>query len=380
VSGPAPLTDFEIATGDIVGADPGSPPLPPYDGRSPRAALEDALLPALARDPCVVTFSGGRDSSAMLAVATHVARREGLPLPVPMTLRYPDNPDSEESDWQQLVIDHLGLRNWELVEIQDEHDLVGPLAARALRAHGVLFPPNTHSHMSMMERAHGGAIVTGIDGDGLLGDWIYDNVAGVLSWRRRPELRDAARLALHAAPPAVRAAVIRRRLRRPYTWLRPDALHRTRALVAAEMVAEPRSWRARIPWWRARRYLALDVHGYEQVSADYGVLPVHPFLDPVFLSALAHEGGRLGAGDRSDVMRLLFGDLLPELVIVRGDKATFDTSFWHDHSREFARNWDGTGVDPAIVDVDRLHALWQRDVPPPGTAMLLQAAWLATQR
>ncbi len=373
------LTDFEIATGEIVGAEPASPPIPPYDGRSPRAALEAALLPALACDPCVVTFSGGRDSSAMLAVATHVARREGLQPPVPMTLRYPDNPDSEESDWQQLVIDHLGLRDWEVQEVHDEHDLVGPLAARALRAHGVLFPANTHSHISMLERARGGAIVTGIDGDGLLGDWLFDNVAELLSRRRRPVVRDVARLAMHAAPRAVRAGVITRRLRRPDTWLRPQALRRWTAEVAAEMVSEPRLWQQRIRWWRARRYLALDVHAYELLSADFGVLSVHPFLDPAFLSALAHEGGRLGVGDRTDAMRLLFGDLLPDALLARADKATFDTSFWHDHSRAFARQWDGSGVDPGVVDVDRLQALWRRDVPPPGTAMLLQAAWLASQ-
>ena len=47
--------------------------------RDPRRALEHVVREALLRPPCGVAFSGGRDSSAVLAVAAHVARRDGLP-------------------------------------------------------------------------------------------------------------------------------------------------------------------------------------------------------------------------------------------------------------------------------------------------------------
>ena len=61
-------------------------------GLTPLAALEEAILPALRRPPCLVSFSGGRDSSCVLAAATRAARREGLQPPVPVTLRVSNAP------------------------------------------------------------------------------------------------------------------------------------------------------------------------------------------------------------------------------------------------------------------------------------------------
>jgi hypothetical protein len=43
-----------------------------------------AILPALRRTPCLVSFSGGRDSSSVLGAATRAGRRQGLSLPVPI--------------------------------------------------------------------------------------------------------------------------------------------------------------------------------------------------------------------------------------------------------------------------------------------------------
>src|SRR3954453_21831281 len=69
-------------------------------GVTPREALEEVVGEALARPPCLVGFSGGRDSSAILALATYVARREGLPLPVPATYVFPGIRKADESSWQ----------------------------------------------------------------------------------------------------------------------------------------------------------------------------------------------------------------------------------------------------------------------------------------
>ena len=79
---------------------------------SPREALERAILPALLRPPCLVSFSGGRDSAAVLAVATALARREGLPAPIPATNVFPAADDSDETAWQELIVRHLGLSEW----------------------------------------------------------------------------------------------------------------------------------------------------------------------------------------------------------------------------------------------------------------------------
>ena len=99
------------------------------------------MLPALERPPCGVAFSGGRDSSLVLAVAVHVARREGLPEPIPITRVFPDVSESDEQLWQERVVRHLGLREWHRVTVHDELDVMGPHATAHLREHGIVWPP-----------------------------------------------------------------------------------------------------------------------------------------------------------------------------------------------------------------------------------------------
>ena len=62
---------------------PAPDPADLWPTADPRPTLERILLGALQRAPCVVAFSGGRDSSALLAEATRVARVHGLEDPVP---------------------------------------------------------------------------------------------------------------------------------------------------------------------------------------------------------------------------------------------------------------------------------------------------------
>ena len=104
---PSPL---EIAAGRMFGEHEGAQGIGKADDGtlSPLAALEAAILPALARPPCLVSFSGGRDSSSVLAAATRAAAREGLDPPVPVTLRLRDAPMSDEAEWQELVVRDLG--------------------------------------------------------------------------------------------------------------------------------------------------------------------------------------------------------------------------------------------------------------------------------
>ena len=68
----------EVLANLLFGPDEDPAPLPEPGGLGVRGALEAAVLPALQRPPCLVSFSGGRDSSAVLAVAADVARRHGL--------------------------------------------------------------------------------------------------------------------------------------------------------------------------------------------------------------------------------------------------------------------------------------------------------------
>ena len=136
------LDPLEIHSGVVVGPRRGPGAAEPPDVREhPRAMLEALLLEALSQPPCTVLFSGGRDSSVMLAAAVHVARRHGLPEPVPLTMRS-DQPATWESEWQELTIRHLGLQEWQRLEVSTELDTLGELATDTLRRFGVYWPSN----------------------------------------------------------------------------------------------------------------------------------------------------------------------------------------------------------------------------------------------
>ena len=64
------LAPLEVATGLVLGVDPKSEVLRQGEATTGSAlrSFENAVLPALCRAPCLVSFSGGRDSSAVLAV------------------------------------------------------------------------------------------------------------------------------------------------------------------------------------------------------------------------------------------------------------------------------------------------------------------------
>jgi hypothetical protein len=80
----------------------------------------------------------------VLAAAVEVARREGLPDPLSVTLRFPGVASTEESRWQELVIAHLGVRECERIVVGDELNLLGPVA-RALNdtGQGITLTSNT---------------------------------------------------------------------------------------------------------------------------------------------------------------------------------------------------------------------------------------------
>src|SRR5262249_6690700 len=149
--------------------------------------------------------------------------REGLPLPVPVTHRFPAAAGTEESDWQELVVRHLGLDDWWRVELSPELDAVGPVAASVIERHGLLWPCNTYFHDPIFAGAAGGAVLTGIGGDEAFMGSRWDHAAAVLSGRRRPVPRDVLRVGFALAPAAVKGALLRRGLSELFPWLQPAA-------------------------------------------------------------------------------------------------------------------------------------------------------------
>ena len=375
---PSPL---ELAAGRMFGEDHGAPGIAQAedDAVTPLAALERALLPALGREPCLVSFSGGRDSSAVLAAATSAARRAGLPPPVPVTLRVPGAPMADETDWQERVVRHLGLTDWELREAGgDELERLGPLSVSVLRRHGVLYPPNTFLQIPVLEAARGGTLLSGLGGDELFASWRWRAHADALARRRRPRASDALRLAYAAAPGPVR----RWREARSYRltgldWLRPEAARSASSRAALARAEQPRSWPRWVDWFARRRAVRAPQWSLALLAADAGTELVHPLLDPGFLAAVARAGGRSGFGGRTDAMRALFGDLLPEAVLTRPTKARYSEVLWGRGTREFAERWNGSGVDEALVDPTALRREWGGPAPHEDSAMLLHAAWLS---
>ncbi len=370
-------TPLEAAAGWVHGREP-RPPLP-RDLPTPRAALDDVIRPSLVDGPCYVTFSGGRDSSAILAAATDLARREGLALPVPVTRVYPGLPDTDESQWQRTVIDHLGLREWVRFEFRDgESDLLGDAAVAGLRRRGPIWPPALHAHDAVFGRLGQGALLTGEGGDAVLGARRIAAITLIRRTRRAPR-----QLLL----PALRSLLPRPLLRHAMTgmarssdqarWLRPEAMAEHVRRVAEDAAAEPLRYSSSvwaIPGWRS---FATIRHNHAIAAAEHGLRAVDPLLEDRFVASLARAGNILGFGDRTLTMWSLFSDLLPPAVLSRPTKAAFNHAHTGDRTREFARTWNGLGVDDTLVDPERLRQVWLSEEPTMATGTLLHQAWLA---
>jgi asparagine synthase (glutamine-hydrolysing) len=368
-------TPLELASGLCLGEVATELPAIPQ-GRTPIAALEAAVLPALRRPPCLVAFSGGRDSSGVLAVAAAAARRHGLAAPVPATLRFSAAPRAEEDDWQELVVRHLGLADWMRVELGDELDYLGPLGSQVLLRHGVLWPPNAYFFVPLLERARGGSLLTGDGGDLSLAAGEHGRIRGVAGRQIRPERRDLRRLAAALAPAPLRRPVRRRAGRHRIPWLRPAAQRQVTAEALRYRECEPVRFDSRVRWLARLRETAVVAWTGDRLAGDTGAELVSPLVDPFFLSALARTGGALGWSTRTEIMRALFGGLLPDDVLARPTKADFAEVFWGPRTREFVVEWSGEGVDPALVDRDALRAAWSEPHPLFPSAIPLRAAWL----
>lgn len=375
------LEPLELASGLVLGLQPVAAHNQDRGrGESPRQALERVVLAALRRAPCLVSFSGGRDSSAVLALATAVARREGLPLPIPATNRFPAAASTDESDWQEQVVSHLGLEDWVRLEHTDELDCVGSITRDVLQRHGLLWPFNNHFHEPLLRLAAGGSLLTGIGGDELLSPSTWTRALDVLHARVRPEPRDVLRIASALAPHPLRRRVLRHRVPVSYQWLRPHAQRLFAEAWAAQRGAEPLRWGAHYEWVHRLRYIWVGEQSLRVLAQDHDARAFHPFLDPEFavaLSALPRQNRYRG---RTQAMRAIFGDLLPEQVITRSSKTGFDDAFWNEPSRAFAASWNGEDVDLELVDAEGLAREWASLHPDPRSFLVLQSVWLAGEK
>jgi hypothetical protein len=377
------LTAIENARSVLVGRDRDAPAPPDGVGVGAAAGLERALLPALSRPPCLVAFSGGRDSSGLLAIATRTARREGLPDPVPISARYPAAPAAHEDDWQELVVRHLDLADWERREFADEVDLVGPISRALLERYGLQYPYNLHLLKPMIDAAPGGSFVTGLGGDEALTPG--SRALAVLTRRVWPRPRDLLTVGLALMPRFVRRAVLARRPTLSFPWLSDEANAALGADWLDDQVRFPLRWDARLREWSRARYVRMTVRNVARIALERDVQVIHPFADPVFVAALAADGGARGFPSRVAAMDALFGDVLPTSVRQRGSKASFDAVLWSGPARSFAQDLSDAYLDTAlqrlglelVVDRTALARHWGEPSPLANSFLLLQACWLA---
>ncbi|MBD8061585.1 asparagine synthase-related protein [Oceanitalea stevensii] len=343
-------------------------------GLGARATLEAILLDALSTPPCRVLFSGGRDSSALLALAAHVARRHGLPAPVPVTVRHPTAPEADETAWQELVLDHLGLPDHLVLEFDGEQRLLGEVATAALHRHGPVWPEAVQLHGAVYRHLDPGVVISGEGGDAILDGQRMGAVRDALALTRprRRHLRQGLR--------AARPNILRRRDIRAQgasispPWLRPAAADEYLGRVTT-LAQEPLRWDRATREALRSRPMAVAMANFDAGIAEYGSRPVNPFADLRFADALAAEAGPLGWGDRTAVFRRLFHDVLPDRVLSRRSKASFNSTRWGPEERAFARAWDGTGLDPDWVDPVALRSAWLEEDPHPAADYLLHVAW-----
>ncbi|MGH3612589.1 MAG: asparagine synthase-related protein [Pseudonocardia sp.] len=338
--------------------------------------MADFLLPYVSAPPCMVAFSGGRDSSVVLAAAVSAARREGLPLPIPVTLSYPGVPEVDEAEWQRLVLEHLGISERVVLAVGDENDLLGPLATRLLEQHGPFWPSNVAPTWRLMDLARGGTLLTGEGGDEVFGLKRITALTRII--------RAGGRAPFWIYPHAVRAvcpSAVRRRFveRHPYRrhWMRPEAeaviLRRDAEDAAAfSLHAGRNAWQ-----FAARRSARLAYDTFRILGLEIGVTFVPVFGEPDVVASIARASGFWGWAGRTTTMLAMYGDLLPEQVLRRTSKAEFSRAVFNEHTREFARNWDGSGVDLELVDPDVLREEWLSESPAGPTMTLLHQAWCA---
>jgi hypothetical protein len=339
-------------------------------------------LPALERPPAVVAFSGGQDSSFVLAAALSAAKRHGLALPAAVTLRFPLSQAAQEDHWQEAVVRHLGVDEWQKIDLQEELDLLGPIAIEGLRAHGLRFPSNAHSMVPMARAARGGSLITGLAGDVLMRQWRWRYRTAFIegSIPRRPRLLP--HVLLGTAPAPIRRRVLsftstRKLMRgeRGLSWLTEAG----RSLVAhglADWEDQPSRWAAFVDWASRRRLSRVGLETVQLLARDQGAEAHAPLLSPGVVDAIAAAGGRWGFGERGEALSKFAGGRLPDEVLRRRSKAAFHDAFWGPKAKAFAAQWDGEGTDHELVDSDALRKEWLSEVPRFHALLLLHHTWL----
>lgn len=373
------LTDIEVGVAAPLGAVAAVNDDPATEARTTRTALEQVVADAVSHGPCYVLFSGGRDSSLVLALAARVARELGAADPIPVTALYPGDEQADETEWQDLVLEHLGLTERIVFSVTDERSTLGELATSHLRRRGLVWPEAVHTQPLFFAQLGSGTVLTGEGGDAFLEGRRITPLYLLRSRRRLP----SAALLRAAAAALLPEAAVRRQARRTYAdrdllpWLRPAARE---ILIADETALRgPLRWDAATWAIHHQRTTRLGLDNAVVSAAEYGLTMRHPIAEASVVAALAAEGGTWGFRGRTNLFRRLGADLLPDAVLARRSKAAFNASRWGERERAFARDYTGGAFDPELIDEELLQENWLSPRAHPVSYFLAQIAWLHQQ-
>jgi asparagine synthase (glutamine-hydrolysing) len=230
----------------------------------------------------------------------------------------------------------------------------------------------------MLEGAHGRTLIVGHAGRELLNFWRGRRLCDLLAGRQRPDRSALADAAIAAAPRRLRA-LRRRRTIEPPAWLTAEARTEFIRKRADELAGEPLFWTQAVARAPVKRCLRATWQNFAKLAEDHSVTVETPYGSPEFLGALARAGGRFGWGGRDEFFRHFDSRILPPPQRTSRPAPTApqpagSDPFWGPAARGFAENWDGWGIDPALVDPEALRRAWLDGHHQ--AAQLLHAAWL----
>jgi asparagine synthase (glutamine-hydrolysing) len=352
----------------------------PLEGRSLADALVatvGATIDRASPDRVFVEFSGGCDSSLVLCSAVRACAERGIDPPVPVTLRYPKLPETDESEAQEFLVRHLGLVEWQVIEVDDEVDMLGPAAWPWLHAHGPVFPPLLLGRSLVYRDCRGGLVLNGEGGDEILGPRRIAAAALVVAALRRGSVpsRGAFRSLAELLPVRTTAGRVDRLLGIA-PWLTAQARAELTPRLRQDLAPEPLAIADALWTHRERRLVVSIQRSLMWFVQCLGAQAASPLLDPAFIASIPRHVRRRDVRDRTTVLERHFADLLPRPIRTRRSKSNFVRAYFGRHSRAFTDAWTGEGVDPRLVDVDVLRAEWRKERPSGLSMALLQHAWL----
>ncbi|MGD9751179.1 MAG: asparagine synthase-related protein [Acidimicrobiia bacterium] len=341
-------------------------------------ALSDVICAAGGCRPWFVLFSGGRDSSIVLATATLVARATGRPDPVPVILRFPGAWGTEEDKWQELVLRHLHLRDPLIMTFTDECDLLAPAAVQSLLSHGLSFPPAAHCMAAVYERLDDGVVFTGECGDEIFGAQRVTPIRNLFVERGLAGRAHLVRLYDSLCPAWLDRRRLGRSTRSWLGWLDDDERAAFVSQVVDERHALPFHWARAMQLVQTRHAIAVGVWHRSRIAARHGCTLVDPLWTQPVIAAVGRHCRRWGPRSRTALLEAVFAEVLPLELLRRSTKAHFNNAYFGVHSRTFTESWDGSGIEDMPVCLDALRAEWAKPMPSAASYLLLHHAYLTS--